>query len=373
MRVHSIEAIPIEVPLGKNFGGSTYTVLTRCAVITRMRTDDGLVSEVYNGDNREHGRQVVRLIHDELAPRVKGMSLFEGERIWEVLFALTHAGRDRKTLLEAIACVDCSLWDLVGKALGKSVCVLLGGYRTSLPIISIGGYYVEGKTHADIGRELETYRRAGPRGRRADGAPRRATDRPAPARRGAAWHLCRVLRRPRARSGVAGDVGEPSPDQGWDDGGRVRPGLRLDPRRGHDPEISRRLGQRSSSAWRRSEEERKLLRRLRRHAEKGAQGRGVGGRIGGSRDVEAGHEVAPAEQLSSERCPIGDLDGEVGKLEDPLVGAPESLPIGGRHQLRCPVHLVGDHQHLLIEREGRPSLGREAGVLAHLREVLLPR
>src|SRR5437667_12607327 len=161
MRVHSIEAIPIEVPLGKNFGGSTYTVLTRCAVITRMRTDEGLVSEVYNGDNREHGRQVVRLIHDELAPRVKGMSLFEGERIWEVLFALTHAGRDRKTLLEAIACVDCALWDLVGKALGRSVCALLGGYRERLPIISIGGYYMEGKTHADIGHEMEAYRRAG--------------------------------------------------------------------------------------------------------------------------------------------------------------------------------------------------------------------
>src|SRR2546422_3300243 len=61
MRVHSIEAIPIEVPLGKNFGGSTYTVLTRCAVITRMRTDEGLVSEVYNGDNRE---LVVNEAHD---------------------------------------------------------------------------------------------------------------------------------------------------------------------------------------------------------------------------------------------------------------------------------------------------------------------
>ncbi|RPI46812.1 MAG: mandelate racemase/muconate lactonizing enzyme family protein, partial [Betaproteobacteria bacterium] len=29
------------------------------------------------------------------------------------------------------------------------------------PIISIGGYYVEGKTHADIGREMEAYRNAG--------------------------------------------------------------------------------------------------------------------------------------------------------------------------------------------------------------------
>ena len=161
MRIESIEAIPIAIPLAKNFGGSTYSVLTRCTVVTRMRTDAGLVSEVYNGDNREHGREIVRLIHETLAPRVRGMSIFEGERVWETLFALSHTSRDRKVLLEAIACVDCALWDLVGKALGKSVCALLGGYRQRLPIISIGGYYMEGKTLADIGREMEAYRRAG--------------------------------------------------------------------------------------------------------------------------------------------------------------------------------------------------------------------
>src|SRR5881409_4266487 len=105
MRVHSVEAIAIEIPLTKNFGGSTYAVRKRCTVITRMRTDAGLVSEVYNGDNREHGREIVRLIHEELAPRVTGLSIFEGERIWETLFALTHATRERKTLLESIACV----------------------------------------------------------------------------------------------------------------------------------------------------------------------------------------------------------------------------------------------------------------------------
>src|SRR5438445_229603 len=161
MRVHSVEAIAIEIPLTKNFGGSTYAVRKRCTVITRMRTDAGLVSEVYNGDNREHGREIVRLIHEELAPRVTGLNIFEGERIWETLFALTHATRARKTLVEAIACVDCALWDLRGKARGESVSALLGGSRASLPIISIGGYYMDGKTHADIGREMEAYRQAG--------------------------------------------------------------------------------------------------------------------------------------------------------------------------------------------------------------------
>jgi D-arabinonate dehydratase len=126
-----------------------------------MRTEGGLLSEVYNGDNREHGPAIVRLIHEELAPRIKGQGLFEGERIWETMFALSHRSRDRKMLLEAIACVDCARWDLVGKALDRRVNELLGGYRRALPIISIGGYYMEGKTLADIGREMEAYRRAG--------------------------------------------------------------------------------------------------------------------------------------------------------------------------------------------------------------------
>jgi len=161
VKLHSVEVVAIDIPLNKNFGGSTYTVLKRSTVITRLRTDDGLVSEVYNGDNREQGGEIARLIRDELFPLVRGMRIFESERIWEKMFSLTHASRDRKTLLEAISCVDCAVWDLVGKALDKSICELLGGYRERLPIISIGGYYMDGKTLADIAREMEAYRNAG--------------------------------------------------------------------------------------------------------------------------------------------------------------------------------------------------------------------
>src|SRR5215472_13411338 len=98
MHISGVDAIAIDIPLSKNFGGSTYAVLKRSTVITRLRTEDGLVSEVYNGDN-----------------------VFAGERIWSKLFALTLANRDRKTLLEAIACIDCAVWDLVGKATCRSV------------------------------------------------------------------------------------------------------------------------------------------------------------------------------------------------------------------------------------------------------------
>jgi len=161
MRIHGIDAVAIDIPLGRNFGGSTYAVLKRSTVVTRLRTHGGLVSEVYNGDNREAGPRIVRLIRDELAPLIEGESIFAIERIWSKLFALTRTNRDRATLLEAIACIDCAVWDVVGKATGRSVRELLGGFTEKVPIISIGGYYLEDKTLGDIGQEMEDYRLAG--------------------------------------------------------------------------------------------------------------------------------------------------------------------------------------------------------------------
>src|ERR1700730_4079724 len=151
MRISGVDAIAIDIPLSKNFGGSTYAVVKRSTVITRLRTQDGLVSEVYNGDNREAGHEIVRLIRDELAPLIKGENIFAVERIWSKMFALAAKSGDRKTLLEAIACIDCAVWDVVGKATSRSVRELLGGYSDNVPIISIGGYYIEGKTLVDVG------------------------------------------------------------------------------------------------------------------------------------------------------------------------------------------------------------------------------
>src|SRR3974390_240872 len=105
MRIRSIDAVAIDTPLTRNFGGSTYAVRKRSTVITRLRTEDGLVGEVYNGDNRDGVPQSVRRIREELAPSIKGCDFFDGERIWGKLFALSVAKRDRKLLMEGIACV----------------------------------------------------------------------------------------------------------------------------------------------------------------------------------------------------------------------------------------------------------------------------
>jgi L-alanine-DL-glutamate epimerase-like enolase superfamily enzyme len=43
--------------------------------------------------------------------------------------------------LVAAACVDVALWDAIGRALGVPLWKLWGGYRKSVPVITIGGYY----------------------------------------------------------------------------------------------------------------------------------------------------------------------------------------------------------------------------------------
>ncbi len=158
MKITVVEALAIEIPLPRQFAGSVYAMRTRCAVITRLRTDDGLVSEVYNGDNREHGREIVRIIQEEIAPRILGEEAIAYERIWQIAFEITIPQRDRKLAMEAIACVDTAVWDLLGKRTGLSVRQLLGGSRTALPIISIGGYYQEGKSLLDLAKEMEQLR-----------------------------------------------------------------------------------------------------------------------------------------------------------------------------------------------------------------------
>lgn len=161
MKITGLEVIAVEIPLTRTFGGSRYSVASRCTLITRIETDAGLVSEVYNGDNRDHLREVAAIVTDELGPLIMGEEVHAIERLWKKMFRAAEWNRDRKLVMEAIACVDSALWDLVGKAAGVNVCRLMGGFRQELPIISIGGYYEEGKSLADLGREMENLRERG--------------------------------------------------------------------------------------------------------------------------------------------------------------------------------------------------------------------
>ena len=90
------------------------------------------------------------------------MPLLIGEdvRNWQLLNLklrrkLETAALSAELFSQAIACVDTAIWDAIGRCFDVSVCRLLGGVSDRREIISIGGYYEDGKTLDDLAREMQ--------------------------------------------------------------------------------------------------------------------------------------------------------------------------------------------------------------------------
>lgn len=143
-RIDSVEVIPIRVELERTYLGSHYRMPNRCTVVTRIRTSDGVVGEIYNADEDETQPEILRIIRDELAPIVIGMDPLATEAIWEAMsVVLKDQLRDRWRAVQAMACVDSAVWDVVGKIAGIPLYKLWGGFRDRIPMIGIGGYYTD--------------------------------------------------------------------------------------------------------------------------------------------------------------------------------------------------------------------------------------
>jgi D-galactarolactone cycloisomerase len=158
--ITAVEVVPIRVPLDRVYRGSSYSMRNRCTIITRVHTAEGVVGEVYNGDADADQAQVVKIIETEIAPLVLGCDAWNVEGCWQRMLPVTYdILRDRSCALQAMACVDSAMWDLVGKMCGQPVYRLWGGYTDRLPVMVIGGYYSDEPDAVE--QEGERYRRLG--------------------------------------------------------------------------------------------------------------------------------------------------------------------------------------------------------------------
>jgi D-galactarolactone cycloisomerase len=153
----AIETTPIRVPLGRVYRGSHYQMTHRSTLIVRVHTEAGIVGEAYAGDEDDSLHVLQRIVDDELAPQLIGQDALAVERCWELERTATYdILRDRRLGLVAGACLDAAIWDAVGKAYGQPLWRLWGGYRRSLPIIAIAGYYApDADLHAEVAELLE--------------------------------------------------------------------------------------------------------------------------------------------------------------------------------------------------------------------------
>ena len=171
MKISRVEAIPLKRQLDQYFEGGTYRIVNRDTIVTRVYTDEGLVGEVFGGDEDHAQEKVIYVIREVLAPLLVGEDPHNVERIWAKMFAQKVDLGNRSIhildlynhgmFMQAIAAVDNALWDLLGKIHNLPVYKLLGGYQDKVPIIAIGGYYEAGKGQNDLNDEMIHYKEIG--------------------------------------------------------------------------------------------------------------------------------------------------------------------------------------------------------------------
>lgn len=169
MEIKSVEVTPVRAPLKRTVSGSHYTKTHRGTVVVRIETDEGVTGHIYSGDVLDltaKGRKLINFLRNELVPIVEGEELFSVRALWEQMFERTERfmsseGTDRWLYMHAIGAMDTALWDTVAKAADIPLYQLWGGYRDSVPIIAIGGYYEDDKTDDDLVAEMEEYESMG--------------------------------------------------------------------------------------------------------------------------------------------------------------------------------------------------------------------
>ncbi|MEX2299522.1 MAG: mandelate racemase/muconate lactonizing enzyme family protein [Bryobacterales bacterium] len=103
-----------------------------------LRTDEGIEGIGYAGFVPSC---VLKGLHETLnglAELAVGDDPFEIEAIAKKLLELAGAGAPAGFITRAAAAIDVALWDIRGKALGKPVYQLLGGFRDRVPVYASG-------------------------------------------------------------------------------------------------------------------------------------------------------------------------------------------------------------------------------------------
>ena len=119
-----------------------------------IHTDAGLIG-------RSIPAGFTEIIERNLAPVIRGENPFFVERIWDKMYRQWRKPVAKGAVIQAMGAVDIAIWDIIGKALGKPVYQVLGGFTERVRVYAAGGYYEEGKSTADLAREMESYVKEG--------------------------------------------------------------------------------------------------------------------------------------------------------------------------------------------------------------------
>ncbi len=135
-RIARVTATTVNVPC-EYVAGSYKRPIRMGGVVAEVETADGLTGHGFTSIIND--QIVVSAIRDVVAPYLKGKDAMAREMISEDLYwRMTPRGQSGH-VVQALAAVDCALWDIAGKRYNEPIWRLLGGARNEVRVYTTCG------------------------------------------------------------------------------------------------------------------------------------------------------------------------------------------------------------------------------------------
>ncbi|GAB6983896.1 mandelate racemase/muconate lactonizing enzyme family protein [Nocardioides pyridinolyticus] len=131
MKIESVKAYPVGLPLEENLRWGAMSVSTKGGIIVEVTTSDGLLGIGEAGFSAEYFPTVGPLVNGQLGPMITGRDPRDLAALWHDMMRATHMWGRRGVETYALSGIDMALWDLLGKITEQPVHRLLGTYKPS--------------------------------------------------------------------------------------------------------------------------------------------------------------------------------------------------------------------------------------------------
>ncbi len=160
--IESVQVAAVAVPLDKVTSFSTRTVSERHYCLVKVRAQDGNegIGFCYVGSA---GGDIAKIAVEQLlAPKLIGQNSHRSEGLWMEMYNDSILQGRSGAVMRGISILDTALWDLNARSVGLPLHQYLGSVVDDrVPAYASGGYYLEGKTPAMLGKEMESYVKQG--------------------------------------------------------------------------------------------------------------------------------------------------------------------------------------------------------------------
>jgi L-alanine-DL-glutamate epimerase-like enolase superfamily enzyme len=157
-QIASVVVCVARVPLERATAFATRTVLARDYCLVKVTSSDGMegIGFCYAGST---AGSITRIAVEELlAPMLIGQESTRIEGLWEEMYRSAILQGRCGSVMRALSILDIALWDLNARAAGLPLYRYLGSWTNDkVPAYASGGYYLEGKSPAQLGDELAGY------------------------------------------------------------------------------------------------------------------------------------------------------------------------------------------------------------------------